>query len=200
MIKQTIATAALASALLFSFATPSRAGDIISTIGPFDEEPGDYSGDYPLPAANLGDFTFSLPANFVVGSATISGTFGNGDIPGTTNVTADSDYFVDGTAIEVATCDTPNILTTGTPTLSCDAGSSTGDPTPWVYQFTASDLGTLAPEFAAGTLDFNVVQNYYGAVETGTITLDISPTPEPATFSAIALGLAGLSLLRRRKA
>jgi hypothetical protein len=197
MTKRILSAAALATALFFTFAPSSRAGDITSTIGLFDETP-DFSGNYPLPAVNLGDFTFSLPNGFIVAGATISGTFGNNDVPGTTNITADSDYFVDGTGIEVATCDTPNIASTFTPTLACDSGSMTGAPTPWSYTFTAAQLTILAPLFAAGSVDFNVVQNFYGAVETGPITLDIAPAPEPATIFVVSLGIAGIALLRRR--
>lgn len=200
MIKRALLTLMIATAFGLGF-TGSAKADIIDTIGLFDEAP-DFSGNYPLGPANLGDFTFSIPTGFVISSATISGTFGNEDVPGTTNVTVDSDYYVDGVAIEVATCDTPNILSTGTPTLACDAGNSTDTPTPWSYTFTNTDLTTLKSDLAAGSLDFNVIQNYYGAVETGAITLDIagtSPTPEPGTIFIASLGLAGVALLRRRR-
>lgn len=200
MTRNALLTFILASALGLGF-TASAKADIISTIGDFDE-PADFSGNYPLGPTNLGDFTFSLPTGFVITSATISGTFGNEDVPGTTNVTADSDYYVDGTAIKVATCDTPNITSTFTPALACDAGNSTDTPTPWTYTFTSANLSTLTTDLAAGTLDFNVIQNFYGAVETGVITLDIAGTsaaPEPGTIFIASLGLAGLALLRRRK-
>lgn len=74
-----------------------------------------------------------------------------------------------------------------------------GAPTPWSYTFTSSNLTALSSALTSGTLDFNVVQNYYGAVETGPITLDIVSTPEPSTIFVVSLGLAGLALLRRRK-
>ena len=198
MTRNALLTFILASVLGLGL-TASAKADIIGAIGDFDETP-DISGNYPLGPTNLGTFSFSIPNGFVIGSATISGTFGNEDVPGTTNITADSDYYVDGTAIQVATCDTPNILSTGIPTLACDAGNVTLTPTSWSYTFTAADLTTLAASFAGGTLDFNVVQNYYGAVQTGVITLDIAgATPEPGTISIISLGLAGVALLRRRK-
>ena len=112
------------------------------------DEVADFSGNYPLGPTNLGNFSFSVPNGFVISSATISGTFGNEDVPGTTNVTADSDYYVDGIAIEVATCDTPNIQNTFTPALACDAGNSNDTPTAWSYTFTPADLTTLASDFA----------------------------------------------------
>ncbi len=195
MNNRTFSTLILAVVLSLCAAASSKA-DIIVTLGPFDQ-PADFSGNYPLSPVTLGTFAFTIPNSQIVTGATISGTFGNNDIPGTTNVTADSDYFVKGTAIEVAACDSPNVATSGL-SLSCDAGSTTGDPTPWTYTFTPSDLTALASSLSAGSLDFNVVQNYYGAVETGTITLDITTTPEPATVSIVALGLAGIALLRRR--
>jgi hypothetical protein len=199
MTKPILSTAVLAVTLFFGFSSTSQA-EITSTIGLFDEAPN-FSGNYPTALTNLGNFSFTIPTGFAIGKVTISGTFGNNDVPGTTNVTADSDYYIDGTAIQVAACDTPNIASTGTPTLACDAGSQSGNPTAWSYTLTSGQVATINSLLASGSLDFNVIQNYYGSVETGPITLDISPvaTPEPATISIMALGLAGLSLLRRRK-
>jgi hypothetical protein len=188
-----LSTTLLAAAFSFCLVTPSWA-DISSTIGVFDE-PANFSGPFPTAIANLGNFTFSLPAGFVVAGATISGTFGNNDVPGLTNVTADSDYYVDGNAIEVAACDSPDPSGLGL-SLPCDSGSVSGAPTPWSYTFTGAQLTTLSSAFAAGSLDFNVIQNYYGAVETGPITLDIVPTPEPAPISFVLLGLPAIALLR----
>lgn len=110
LAKRILSIAALMVVTLLSLASSSRANQIVSTIGGFDE-PADFSGNYPSSVENLGAFTFSIPTGFVIGSVTISGTFGNNDVPGTTNVTADSDYYVagttGGTTVEVATCDTP---------------------------------------------------------------------------------------------
>jgi hypothetical protein len=183
--------------LSFSILAPSsRAGTIVSTIGPFDEPP-DFSGNYPLAMENLGTFSFS-PVNFTVATVTISGYFGNEDVPGTTNVTADSDYFVDGTSIEVASCDSPSVSTQGY-SLPCDAGNSTDTPTPWSDTLSTAQIASLSSAFAAGSLDFNVIQNYYGAIETGPITLQIASAPEPGTFYIISLGLLGIGLARRRR-
>ena len=188
--------AVLATVIFFSVAPSSKAADITSTIGLFDEAPN-FSGSYPTSLTNLGDFTFSLPAGFVVGSVTISGTFGNEDVPGSTNVTADSDYYVNGVSIEVAACDSPNVATNGV-SLACDAGNNNDTPTPWSYVLTTAQLAAIGPVLATGSLDFNVIQNYYGAVETGPITLDIAPTPEPASIALISLGMTGIALLRLR--
>jgi len=89
------------------------------------------------------------------------------DVPGTTEITADSDYYVDGTAVDVASCDSPNVATLGL-SLACDGGTHPTDtPRPGLYTFTAADLSAISGNLAGGSLDFNVIQNYYGAVNAG---------------------------------
>lgn len=200
MTKQIYSTTAAVAILVFCLGVPSRAGVITSTILATSQT-ADFSGNYPLPSTgstNIGDFTFAIPNGDMVLGATISGSFGNNFSSGITTITADSNYFVDGTAIEVATCDSPNVATNGL-SLACDGGISITSPTTWTYTFTAANLATLAPLFAAGSVDFNYVQNYYGQVNTGNTTLSITITPEPATSIAITLGVAGIAVLRRRK-
>jgi hypothetical protein len=188
MLKRTIPAVILATALL-ALAAPSKA-DVSSTIGEFD---GSFSFNFPA-TTTLGDFTFTIPSGLYVVSATISGTFGNTDVPGLTNVTALSDYFVGNGAIQVAGCD--NL------TDPCTAGTVSGAPDPWSYTFTQNQLTTLSPFFAAGSLDFSVTQNFVGAIQTGPVTLDMHVAPEPASFFfTCALCLAGIGLRRRfRKA
>ena len=60
----------------------------------------DFSSTFPPNPITIGTFTFSIPKGDVVTHATISGTFGDQNIP----VTALTDLFVSGT-IEVAACD-----------------------------------------------------------------------------------------------
>lgn len=197
MLKRALLTFTIAMAFGLGLTSSAKA-DIIATIGPFDEAP-DFSGSYPLAPVNLGTFTFSIPLAFKIGAVTISGSFGDEDVPGTTEITADSDYYVDGTAVDVASCDSPNVATLGL-SLACDGGNNPTDtPTPWSYTFTAADLSAISGNLAGGSLDFNVIQNYYGAVNAGTVTLDIASTPEPGTICIVSLGLAGIALLRRRK-
>lgn len=182
MLKLSIPAVILVTALL-GLTAPARA-DISSTIGEFDESP------FLITPATLGVFTFTIPAGETVGGGTISGTFGNTDVPGLTNVTALSDYFVANDAIKVAGCDSF--------TDPCIAGTADGAPDPWSYTFTQNDLTTLAPYFTAGSLDFSVTQNSFGAIQTGPITLDLQVTPEPASFFfTCALCLAGIALRRR---
>jgi hypothetical protein len=188
--KSTILGIIFTIALILGYATPAKA-DITSTIAPTDGT-GSF-GPFPSSLIDVGTFSFTIPSGESIVGATISGTFGNMDVPGLTDVTAPSDYSVDGGAIEVASCD--DSLSYDQP---CDAGSS---PTAWSYTFTSADLATLAPALASGSLDFDVVQNGVGAVNTGTTTLTLTPTPEPETVSLFSLGIMCFGFLRRfRKA
>ena len=166
--------------------------DIIATIGEFNGAPDfDFDpADYPLAPVLIGDFTFSIPSGGSVVGGTISGTFGNNDV---SPITAPSDYFIDNGVIEVASCDDGL-----TGAAACDSGST---PTAWTYTLTSSDLSNLAADFAAGSIDFSVVQNFAIAVQTGTTTLDLVVSPEPSMIFLICGGLAGIAFLRRfRKA
>jgi hypothetical protein len=185
MLKLTIPAVILATAFL-GVATQAKA-DVSSTIGDFDE-PFTFNTGVNT---TLGDFTFAVPTGWTVVGGTISGTFGNNDIAGLTNVTALSDYFVANGAIQVAGCDSF--------TDPCSAGTVSGAPDPWSYTFSQSDLTTLAPYFSAGSLDFSVTQDFIGAVQTGPITLDLQITPEPSSFFfTCVLCLAGTLVLRGR--
>lgn len=184
MLKLSVPAVIFATALL-SLTAPAKA-DISVTIGDFDESP------FPLfTPVTLGVFTFTIPAGGTVSGGTISGTFGNTDVAGLTNTTTLSDYFVANGAIKVAGCDSF--------TDPCIAGTASGAPDPWSYTFSQNDLTTLTPYFAAGSLDFSVTQNFFGAVQTGPITLDLQVTPEPSSYVfTCALCLAGIVVLRRR--
>ncbi len=182
---------------LFLFAFAANAGVVSSSIASTD---GTFTFSTPETIV-IGSFSFTSTPSALISSATISGSFGNTDVPGTTNVTADSDYYVDtsstldANAIEVAACDDP---TPFTPTLPCDAGTQSGAPQTWSYTFTAGNLATLASGFGSGKLYFIAVQNDVGAVNTGLTELTATTVPEPSTWLFMGSGLAALVLLRRR--
>ena len=174
-----------AAAIALCACMPARAG-IIATLPNYDGP----AGFGPFPAAlSIGDFTFTIPAGVQITGIAISGTFGNGDLPGTTDTSAPADLFVDGGTIEIAACD--DSLTFAAP---CDAGSS---PTAWSYTFTHSDLTNLASELSGGSVDLSALQNDVFAVNLGSLTLSIQTTPEPGSIFLFAGGVAGLALLRR---
>lgn len=179
-LKKTCPILILASALVLGF-SPRAHADIIATLPNYDGTAT--FGPFPS-TISIGDFTFAIPAGQEVVGATISGTFGNDDVPGTTDISAPADLFVDSGAIEVAACD--DGLTYSEP---CDAGSV---PTAWSYTFTSSDLSTLSADFASGSLDLSTVQDNFFAVNAGSLTLDIAVSPEPNGLWLSGTGLIGL--------
>ena len=140
MFKLTTATAIFSMALVLGLAAPMKA-DIIATIGNYDGTPVvDFDpADYPLTPVLIGAFSFTIPTGESVIGGTISGTFGNDDVPDTTESTAPSDYYIDNNTIEVASCD--DSLTGA----ACDTSSA---PTSWSYTLTASDLSNLSAELS----------------------------------------------------
>jgi hypothetical protein len=138
---------------------------------------------FPPDPISIGTFNFTIPPQDQIVSATISGTFGDQNIP----VTALTDLFVDGGTIQVAACDSP--------IAPCASGALNGLPVPWSYTFTAGQLGALS----TGSLDFTAVQNSFGAVVVGTPTLDIKVVPEPGSLFTVAGALLAIVALRRRR-
>lgn len=154
----------------------------------------DYSSTFPPASIAIGTFNFTIPANNIVTGATISGTFGDVNIP----VTALTDLYVLNGAIEVGACDASD---GGTVYPPCAVGTVDGSLVPWTYTFTSTDLNNMAADFSSGSLDFSAVQNGFGAVIVGTPALDISVAtiPEPGSIFILAGGLFALGALRRRK-
>jgi hypothetical protein len=181
-------------ALAFGFAAPARANiSVVATIGEYSGAPDfDFNpSDYPLAPVLIGDFTFAIPAGGNVIGGTISGTFGNNSVPGLTDATAPSDYYINGGKIEVASCDDSLSFN-----VACDTATT---PTAWSYTLSPGDLSNLSAELSAGSIDFTVVQNFGIAVQTGNTTLNLVVTPEPSGISLFLFGgvLAGVAVLRR---
>jgi len=149
----------------------------------------DFSSMFPPSSITIGTFTFVIPTGDIVTGATISGTFGDQNIP----VTALTDLFVDDGNINVAGCDDPS--------AACAAGTLDGSLVSWSHTFTGTELSELTSDFTSGSLDFTAVQDSFGAVIVGTPMLDIqvAATPEPATIFPLAGGLLAMVVLRRRK-
>ena len=192
MLKNTLLTFILATAIGLGVTASAKADIIVTPV--FDSsnqatfpDTTDYEGNFydlsstfPPNPILIGTFTFSIPTVDVITGATISGTFGDQNIP----VTALTDLFVSGGTLAVGNCDSPTDL--------CATG---GSPITWSHTFTPSELADLA----GGSLNFTAVQNSFGAVVVGTPTLDIQVTPEPASIFTLAGGLLALAAWRRRK-
>jgi hypothetical protein len=177
------------AALVFGFA-PLASADTISNLPNYDGA----ASFGPFPASNsIGTFTFTLPANQIVIGGTISGTFGNNDVPGTTDTSAPADLFIDNGNIEVAACDDSLSYS-----AACDSGSA---PTSWSYTFTNADLSSLSSEFASGSVDLTGVQNGLFAVNAGSLTLDVETeyTPEPNALWLLGTGIVFLVLVNRSR-
>jgi hypothetical protein len=149
----------------------------------------DFSTSHPSNPISIGTFDFAIPAGDYVTGATISGTFGDQNIP----VTALTDLAVLNGTISVGGCDSFSD--------ACAAGTIDGSLVPWSHTFDSTELLSLAPDFAAGSLDFTAVQNSFGAVIVGAPVLDLQvAVPEPSGIFVLASGLlAALVGLRRRK-
>lgn len=174
----------------FSVSNQTSAPDTTDYEGNFY----DYSSAFPPASIAIGTFSFAIPTGDAVTGATISGTFGDVNVP----VTALTDLFVLNGSIAVGQCDATG---GGTIYPPCAAGTIDGSLVPWTYTFSAADLGNLAAAFTAGSLDFTAVQNSFGSVIIGTPSLDlqVAPTPEPASLFTLAGGLLAMAALRRRK-
>ena len=147
----------------------------------------DFSSTFPPNPITIGTFDFTIPIGDYVTGGTISGTFGDANIP----VTALTDLFVLNGTIQVAACDSFSD--------PCAAGTIDGSLVSWSYTFTAADLNNLASDFAAGSLDFTAIQNSFGAVVVGTPSLDLQVAPEPSSIFTLAGVLVAFAAWRRRK-
>jgi hypothetical protein len=199
MVKSTASAFILSLSLFVGLSGAAKAATFTLNVQPtFDvsnqaapPDTTDYEGNFYDGSAapydlTIGTFTFSIPTGDTVTGGTISGTFGDQNIP----VTALADLYVDG--IEVGECDSDD--------SACAAGTLDGSLVPWTYTFDAADLNNLDSALSSGSLDFTAVQNGFGALIVGTPTLDLQvATPEPASIFTLAGGLLAFAAWRRRK-
>jgi len=205
MIKQTSSSVFFSIVATLGLITPAHA-DIVATVGSYDSPDGyDYATTFPTPgqSTTVGTFTFTPPAEGAAG-ITVSGSFGNGDVPNT----ALSDYYLgfagNETAVEVSACD--DIL------ANCYSGQE--GPYNWSATLTPAEIALLAPAIADGSIDFTYtwdnsppaqpIPDIFSPtgyddqyVYAGAATLDITPAPEPGTVLLCFSGLAGLAAFRR---
>jgi hypothetical protein len=210
MTKTTVAALILSAALFVGLSAPANAGTIIAgaTFSASNQaappDTSDYEGifydgssTFPPPSISIGAFHFTIPTGDSVTSATVSGTFGDVNIP----VTGLADLFVLGGTIKVGGCD----INPDSSYPPCATGTVDGSLVPWSYTFSNTDLSKLAADFSGGSIDFIAVQNSpFGAVVVGDPILDIQvasvqATPEPATIFTLAGGLVVIAAFRRRK-
>ena len=205
MLKSTALAAISFTTLILTLSASAQAGVIAvsPTFGASNQtappDTTDYEGifydgvtTFPPSSISIGTFNFTIPTGEIVLGATISGTFGDVNVP----VTALTDLFVDGGTIEVGECD----LNPDSSYPPCAAGTADGSLVPWSYTFSSTDLANLGTDFSGGSIDFTAVQNSpFGAVVVGDPTLDLQVSPEPASIFTLAGGLLAFAALRRRK-
>jgi len=174
--------------------------EIVATTGAYTSTNGyDFeTTSPPTTYQNIGTFTFTIPTGESAANITITGSFGNGDVPNT----ALSDYYLgfagDETAVEVAGCDSAS--------ANCYSGQE--GPYSWSVTLTPTEIAALGPGLTAGSLDFTYtwdsgtppVQDFLSPtgyddqyVYAGAATLDITPTPEPGTALLWFTGVIGLA-------
>jgi hypothetical protein len=198
MTKQTIAAIILCAGAAIGLTTPAHAGDIVESTLSYDSPDGyDFVSTFPPSGSTtIGTYTFTPIALDSITGITISGAFGNGD----NATTALSDYYLgfggNETALEVAPCD--DILD--------DCYSNENGPTGWTATLTQTQIADLATGLAGGSLDFTYTWDnntefafpgYDQFVYASPATIDVSYTPEPATFLICFGGIAGIVALRR---
>jgi hypothetical protein len=187
--------------------TPVQGGEIILNTPSYDSPNGyDFvTTTPPTGSTTIGTYTFTpftaVELDSITG-ITISGTFGNGDVP----TTALSDYFLgfagDETAVEVAACDS----------ISDNCYSGQEGPYAWNATLTSTEISDLAPALEAGSIDFTytwgssppIPDPFFSStgyddqyVYAGATQLDITSTPEPNTVLFCLGGMAGVIMLRR---
>jgi hypothetical protein len=175
--KSLLTKGVVAAILLFCLSSGQLAmADNVQTLGPYTGtgpfyDPGPYQ-----PPTVVG--TFDILAGDT--SITISGTFGNPSVIGSSGVDLYLGSILVAECVEFTTC----------------WASST--PTPWSDTLTLAQITPLG----TGTVDFTAVQTSEYVIQLGVTTLDqVTPgaVPEPSTWLLVSSGLLAVLGFARKK-
>ena len=171
-----------AATVLAMSPTAVLAVPIFSTL-PDYTGPADFDGtSLPSSETTIGTFSFTVPDGDEVVSASVSGTWGNGDFPST----AGTDVFLDG--IMVAQC-----------IEFADCWKNATGILPWSFTLAGDQLDLLDD----GMAELTVIQTSTIGVVLGSLTMELETaavhTPEPTTLALLGLGLAVWGFARRRQ-